>query len=446
MRHAGQDRRGDGGAHRRERRRAHGLRHVQGGRSRHRDHGRAACSARKAARAGAGCAALARCARDDVRVTLKPGRDFSVRAGHPWIFSGAIATVDGESAAGAPAEVRAADGRVLGYGTWNSATSIAVRMMTRGARPIDAALVHERLERALALRALVTGTDALRLVNGEGDGFPGLVLDRYGEFVVCQFLTAGADALKALVLDALGALLPVRGVYERSEGNVRTAEGLARRCGVLAGEEPPARARDRRERPALRGRRARRTEDRGSSSISVPIATCTATVARGRSRAEPLRVQRRLLDRGGARRRRTRDLGRQLGAGARARGGGLASNDSPVDVGDLRARRRVRVSAAATCRRPTSSCSTRRRSPAAVRTASAPSRLQGRQPPRALRLAAPGALLLTFSCSQHVAADGGRMPSRPPRRPMPVARASCLPGSGLASTIRKRSRTRRVAT
>jgi 23S rRNA (cytosine1962-C5)-methyltransferase len=86
----------------------------------------------------------------------------------------------------------------------------------------------------------VSGTDALRLVNGEGDGFPGLVVDRYGDFVVCQFLTAGADALRSSVVDALGSLLAMRGLYERSEGNVRTAEGLPRRCGALVGEEPPA--------------------------------------------------------------------------------------------------------------------------------------------------------------------------------------------------------------
>lgn len=174
-----------------------------------------------------------------MRVTLKQGRDFSVRSGHPWIFSGAVARVDEEGPAGAVAAVHAADGRLLGYGSWNAATSIAVRMLSRGARPVDAAFVRERIDAALAIRALVARTDALRLVNGEGDGLPGLVVDRYADFAVCQFLTAGADALKPWVVDALSAALPLRGIYERSEGNVRTAEGLARVVGVLAGEEPP---------------------------------------------------------------------------------------------------------------------------------------------------------------------------------------------------------------
>ncbi len=175
-----------------------------------------------------------------VRVVLKPGRDYSVRTGHPWVFSGAIARVEGADVAGCPAEVCAADGRVLGWGTWNPATSIAVRMMTRGARPIDGGLVRERIARALALRACVVDTDAVRLVHGEGDGLPGLVVDRYADFAVCQFLTAGADALRADVVAALVASTTLRGIYERSEGNVRTAEGLARRTGVMHGEEPPA--------------------------------------------------------------------------------------------------------------------------------------------------------------------------------------------------------------
>ena len=113
-----------------------------------------------------------------MRVTLKLGRDFSVRAGHPWIFSGAIATTAGDAVAGSVAEVCAADGRVLGFGTWSPGNSIAVRMLTRGSRTIDADLVRERLTDALSVRALVTGTDAMRLVNGEGDRFPGLVVDR----------------------------------------------------------------------------------------------------------------------------------------------------------------------------------------------------------------------------------------------------------------------------
>ena len=175
-----------------------------------------------------------------MRVILKPGRDWPVRAGHPWVFSGAIAATEGEGSPGSVTELVSADGRALGRGTWNPKTSIAVRVLTRGDEAVDAGFVRRRLESALRLRAMVRDTDAWRLVNGEGDYLPGLVVDRYGDFLVCQFLTAGAEQLKPLVVEALVALVRPRGIFERSEGNVRTAEGLGRSAGVLAGDEPPA--------------------------------------------------------------------------------------------------------------------------------------------------------------------------------------------------------------
>ena len=175
-----------------------------------------------------------------MRVVLKPGREWAVRRGHPWIYSGAIQRVEGEDVPGTIAEVTTADGHLLGRGMWNPRTSIAVRVVSRGPEPIDEAFVRRRLERALRLRALVRGTNAMRLVNGEGDGLPGVVVDRYADQLVCQFLTAGADGLRPAVVAALLGLVTPRGIYERSEGSVRTAEGLERRSGLLAGEEPPA--------------------------------------------------------------------------------------------------------------------------------------------------------------------------------------------------------------
>src|SRR4051812_18989060 len=171
-----------------------------------------------------------------MRVVLKAGRDHAVRQGHPWIYSGAINAIEGEAERGAVAEIRGADGRVLGQGMWNDRTSIAVRMLTRGTEPIDDAFIARRIADACRLRdAALRDTDAWRVVNGEGDLLPGVVVDRYAEFVICQFLTAGADRLKTSVVRALEAQLAPRGIYERSEGNVRTAEGLARTTGILAG-------------------------------------------------------------------------------------------------------------------------------------------------------------------------------------------------------------------
>src|SRR5262249_12836686 len=118
-----------------------------------------------------------------------------------------------------------------------------VRVLTLEEEPVDATLVERRIDEALTLRRalLPIGLTAYRVVNGEGDRLPGVVVDRYGDFLVCQFLTAGAARLAGAVVEALRARLEPRGVFERSEGGVRTEEGLPGARGPLAGETPPAR-------------------------------------------------------------------------------------------------------------------------------------------------------------------------------------------------------------
>ena len=181
-----------------------------------------------------------------ITVTLKPGREGPVRAGHPWVFSGAIANISAKEPAGSLAHVVTANGQMLGTGYLNPACSIAVRMLTRSAQAIDItpAFIRSRLERALTLRQTLVSPDTTgyRLVNGEGDFLPGFVIDRYDRFVVLQCLTAGADALRSLVVEAVADLLSphgIYGIYEKSEGKVRKEEGLINRAGVIWGEEPP---------------------------------------------------------------------------------------------------------------------------------------------------------------------------------------------------------------
>ena len=165
-----------------------------------------------------------------------------MRAGHPWLFSRAVEGLDGAEP-GEFVRVVGTGGRVLGVGYANPRTTIAVRMLALEDVPVDAALVARRVDEAMALRraTLPPELTAYRVLNGEGDRLPGVVADRYGEFVVCQFLTAGAARLAPWVVDALVERLHPRGVFERSEGGVRAEEGLADRRGPLAGEEPPAR-------------------------------------------------------------------------------------------------------------------------------------------------------------------------------------------------------------
>lgn len=169
---------------------------------------------------------------------LRSGKDRPVRLGHPWVYSGAIRDLDPRLPPGSVVRLCAADGAPLGVGYVNPRCTIAVRVLSRRDEPVDAAFIARRVAAAVALRQRVVAgdTDAYRLINGEGDGLPGVLVDRYGAALVVQILTAGAERLRPLLLVALHQQLQPRTVVERSEGAVRAAEGLAPASGVLAGE------------------------------------------------------------------------------------------------------------------------------------------------------------------------------------------------------------------
>ena len=161
--------------------------------------------------------------------------------GHPWNFSGAIEKIEAGSEPGPVTDVLDSRGQWLARGLYSPNSQIRVRLLTWKEEEIDKAFFARRFSRAAALRDryLASSTNAYRLVNGEGDFLPGLVVDRYGDFLVCQFFTEGMDRLKGLVVESLLALFPFKGIYERSEGSVRDEEELVPSVGVLAGEEPP---------------------------------------------------------------------------------------------------------------------------------------------------------------------------------------------------------------
>ncbi len=175
-------------------------------------------------------------------ILLKKGRDVPILRGHPWIFSGAVEKIEGESASAGIADVFDHQRNWLARGLYNPKSQIRVRVLTWAKEEIDSSFFSRRLSDAAALREKLVSpsTDGYRLVNGEGDLLPGLVVDRYGEFLVCQFYTAGIDNLKGVVVDALMNLFKPRGIYDKSEGGVRDEEELPPSIGVLAGEEPPA--------------------------------------------------------------------------------------------------------------------------------------------------------------------------------------------------------------
>jgi 23S rRNA (cytosine1962-C5)-methyltransferase len=176
-------------------------------------------------------------------VVLKRKRTRPVLQRHPWIFSGAIERVEGEVADGDVVEVRDAGGNWLARGTLNRRSQIVVRLLTwQQDEPVDSAFWHRRLERAISARQPLASnpdTTAYRLVHAESDYLPGLVVDRHGEWVIAQFLTLGVERHRDEIVATLVDLLAPRGVYERSDVDVRAKEGLPLRAGPLWGEEPP---------------------------------------------------------------------------------------------------------------------------------------------------------------------------------------------------------------
>jgi 23S rRNA (cytosine1962-C5)-methyltransferase len=178
-------------------------------------------------------------------VTLKPGREKPVLNRHPWIFSGAIRRIKGRPTDGEIVQVRDSQGESLAWGTLNRRSQITVRLLSWDPdEAIDRAFFQRRLEQAIAARALFVdqeSTNAYRLVNAESDLLPGLVVDRYADYLAVQFLTLGMEQRKAEIVALLKGLIAPRGIYERSDVEVREKEGLPPTAGPLAGEEPPDR-------------------------------------------------------------------------------------------------------------------------------------------------------------------------------------------------------------
>lgn len=173
---------------------------------------------------------------------LKPGREKSVQKGHPWIFSGAVARVDGMPGLGETVMVKSSTGEALGLAAYSPQSQIRGRMWSRDASgQVDVDFLRQRLTQALAMRRqLIPGdeTNALRLVHAESDGIPGLVVDRYADALVMQCLTAGAERWRDDLVELLVELTDASGVYERSDVEVRRLEGLEPRVGLLYGSLP----------------------------------------------------------------------------------------------------------------------------------------------------------------------------------------------------------------
>jgi len=168
-------------------------------------------------------------------ITLRDGKERSLARRHPWVFESSIAS--GKADAGETVRVNARDGRFLAWAAYSPASQIRLRAWSFDeAERIDSAYFARRIEAALAIRAkLPIASDAMRLIHGEADGLPGLIVDRYGDLLSVQFLAVGVERFKAAIVELLLKATGCKRIYERSDSNARTLEGLAETTGWLKG-------------------------------------------------------------------------------------------------------------------------------------------------------------------------------------------------------------------
>ena len=159
-----------------------------------------------------------------ISIVLKPGREKSLLRHHPWVFSGALENIEGDPRPGETVEILTSQREFLALGAYSPYSQIRVRVWTfQRDQPIDASFFRARMDAAIRSRAArFTGKEgACRLINAESDGLPGLVVDKYGEFLVCQLLSAGSEHWKDEILGQLQQILSPAGIYERSDVDVR---------------------------------------------------------------------------------------------------------------------------------------------------------------------------------------------------------------------------------
>lgn len=170
-------------------------------------------------------------------VVISARGDDRLRSGHPWIYRADVADV--QATAGDIVQVRNPRGRSLGSALFSDRSQITLRMLSYGETPAAEALVRRRIETAIAFRtSLAIDATAYRLVHGEADLLPSLIVDRYGDYLVIQTLSQGMDRLLPAVVSTLTDLLHPLGILARNDPKVRALEGLEQRVDVLAGEIP----------------------------------------------------------------------------------------------------------------------------------------------------------------------------------------------------------------
>ncbi|MBL4245042.1 class I SAM-dependent methyltransferase [Vibrio fluvialis] len=175
-------------------------------------------------------------------IYLVKGREKSLRRKHPWVFSRGISKIEGEPGLGDTVDVYTHEGQWLAKAAYSPHSQIRARVWSFEKEAIDTAFFVKRIQQAQLLRDDLIERDGLtgyRLIAAESDGLPGITIDKYQDFLVCQLLSAGAESQKDALVEALKQCFPTCGIYERSDVAVRKKEGLEERVGVLHGELPP---------------------------------------------------------------------------------------------------------------------------------------------------------------------------------------------------------------
>ena len=174
------------------------------------------------------------------QIILKKNEERRILSGHPWAFSNEIRETKGEPAPGDVVELLAASGLTLGIGLYNPHSLIAFRLLSTQIEEVGLDFFQRRIERALALRkAIYPDSTSFRLVHGEGDHLPGLVVDKYNDYLVVQTFSYGMDTRLNNICDVLESLLHPAGIIERNESSMRLLEQLPQEKGVLRGTINP---------------------------------------------------------------------------------------------------------------------------------------------------------------------------------------------------------------
>lgn len=169
-------------------------------------------------------------------IKLNPGKEKKIKNGYPWIFSDEIKSIDGEKKVGELCNIFSNDYEFIGKGFYSN-TNIAVRVITLKDEEINYDLFKNKIKKAIEKRK--DFNESYRLIHGEADGLPGLIADKYNNFIVIQFRNVGMENYKKEILESIIELLKPTGIYERSDFETSTKEPIKRNTGVLYGIEPP---------------------------------------------------------------------------------------------------------------------------------------------------------------------------------------------------------------